>query len=97
MAGQSFGYVVTHNPTESRYLYKKLLFLDRTSEIIIALLFPLMSLVFILLGSLMVRRLKSYSRKYRTLINPILQATLALTISLDFVGLRFFLECVFKI
>ena len=96
MAGQSFGYVVTREPTQKRYLYKKLLFLDKTSEIIVAIVYTLMSFAFVMLGSLMARRLKNFSRKYRQLINPILQATLALTISLNFVGLRYFLEHTFN-
>ena len=59
MAGESFGYVVTRQPTSKQYLDEKLLFLDPSTEIILSIIYPLMSTFFIILGSLMVRRLKA--------------------------------------
>ena len=97
MAGESFGYVVNHQPTSRQYLDEKLLFLDPSTGVILAIVFPLTSSIFILLGSLMIRRLNADwgsvgQKRVSTLNKSILKATVALSVSQIFVGLRFFIE-----
>ena len=102
MAGESFGYVVTRQPTSKQYLDEKLLFLDPSTEIILTIIYPLMSSLFIIISILMVRRLKADWTsvgqrrvcKHRDLIKPIIKATSALSISMILVGVRYFIELV---
>lgn len=72
MAGQSFTYILNHKPANKTYLDEKLLFLDPTCDIFIAFIYPLMSIAFILLGVLMVRRLKNYNKRYSMLIPSVM-------------------------
>ena len=89
---------MTRDPTEKRYLYKKLLFLDATSEALVVFIYVMIGLFFVILGSMMIRRVKLLnSRRYHNMSTSILQATLALTIALNFVALRYLLEYIFKI
>ena len=69
---------MNHKPTEKKYLDEKLLFLDPSCDIFIAFVYPLMSVAFILLGVLMVRRLKNYNKRYSMLIPSIMQTTIAI-------------------
>ena len=96
MAGESFGYVVNpdRRPAQAQYLDDQLLFLDPTTEVLIAIVFPLMSSFFILLGSMMLQRIKTFHKRYHVYLVSITQATLGLSLPMIFLGIRFFLETV---
>ena len=72
MAGESFSYILNHKPTTKQYLDEKLLFLDPTVDVILSIVFPLMSIYFIILGCLMVKRLKNFHKRYRSLTKSII-------------------------
>lgn len=67
MAGQSFTYILSRKPTSKTYLDEKLLFLDPSVDIFLAIVFPMMSIGFITLGILMVKRLKNFNKRYNSL------------------------------
>ena len=73
-----------------------MLFLDPSVDVFLSVVFPLMSIAFILMGVLMVKRLKNYNRRYSMLTHSIVQTTIALASSQIFTGLRFFIEAVFR-
>ena len=64
MAGESFSYILNHKPTTKQYLDEKLLFLDPTVDVFLAIVYPLMSFSFIILGLLMIKRLKTMHKRY---------------------------------
>lgn len=102
MAGESFGYVVTRQATTKQFLDEKMLFLDPSTSTILAVIFPAMGSLFIIISILMVRRLNADwsavgQRKvcrHRDLITPIRKATAALSISMIMMGIRYFFELV---
>ena len=96
MAGESFSYILNHKPTTKQYLDEKLLFLDPTVDVFLAIVYPLMTVFFIILGCLMIKRLKNFHKRYRSLTKSIIQAMVALSAAQIAVGLRYVIEVAFR-
>ena len=96
MAGESFSYILNNKPTSKQYLDEKLLFLDPTVDVFLSIVYPVNSIFFIILGSLMMYRLKTFHKRYRSLTKSILLATICLSAPQIFIGIRYLIEASFR-